>query len=417
MITSDPNFIDPTNSYLYEDPTHQEAWGLRNASKLAALTADQIENNTIGNGNDPHPEDPNDPSNPDNDPMVSAALPYIDELNMNTQTTNQRRNMILVLAYYLIGAAVYLSFAGPTGFVDPYLDEDNDSLFLAFIDALYFSSSTLTSTGFGDLHPTSEPLRLFTVFYMLAGVGVVGVIVIDSVSGILEDCVLDALGEDDLRMWAAEISAASDPNSTSHDIVDHLHEVTDAVGLTEAIETEQEILDLKELDSHENFPSLPANVRKSLSYSQPQVFSRPSFASLNLSGSNESVARSLSAAQNQSTANSKRSFFQGQRSFTGNSNVSLGPSSSQEQLYPFKNGTSLSKDTVSLTKSKEKLLRKSLSRSLSRGFSGSNLSQSLAATNTLLLDHLRKAQNMTGSQRSQSNSDLELVIQDADNLS
>jgi len=40
------------------------------------------------------------------------------------------------------------------------------------IDALYFSVVTLATVGFGDLHPTTEPAKLFTVGYILIGIGI-----------------------------------------------------------------------------------------------------------------------------------------------------------------------------------------------------------------------------------------------------
>jgi voltage-gated potassium channel len=41
------------------------------------------------------------------------------------------------------------------------------------VDALYFSVITLTTIGFGDLTPTSDGAKLFTVVYTLLGIGVV----------------------------------------------------------------------------------------------------------------------------------------------------------------------------------------------------------------------------------------------------
>lgn len=41
-------------------------------------------------------------------------------------------------------------------------------------DALYMSIITVTTIGFGEVHPLSEPGRAFTIVYILAGVGVVG---------------------------------------------------------------------------------------------------------------------------------------------------------------------------------------------------------------------------------------------------
>jgi hypothetical protein len=40
------------------------------------------------------------------------------------------------------------------------------------VEAVYFSVLTLTTVGFGDLTPTSEGTQIFTVAYVLIGVGV-----------------------------------------------------------------------------------------------------------------------------------------------------------------------------------------------------------------------------------------------------
>jgi len=40
------------------------------------------------------------------------------------------------------------------------------------IEALYFAVVTLTTVGYGDLSPTSDLVRLVTVFYILVGVGI-----------------------------------------------------------------------------------------------------------------------------------------------------------------------------------------------------------------------------------------------------
>jgi hypothetical protein len=42
-----------------------------------------------------------------------------------------------------------------------------------WIDALYFSVVTLATVGFGDLHPTTDLAKLFTVVYILTGVGII----------------------------------------------------------------------------------------------------------------------------------------------------------------------------------------------------------------------------------------------------
>lgn len=42
-----------------------------------------------------------------------------------------------------------------------------------WIDSLYFSTVALTTVGFGDLAPTSSTSKLFTVFYILSGIGLI----------------------------------------------------------------------------------------------------------------------------------------------------------------------------------------------------------------------------------------------------
>jgi hypothetical protein len=40
------------------------------------------------------------------------------------------------------------------------------------LDSLYFSVVTLATVGFGDLHPTTDLAKLFTIVYILAGLGI-----------------------------------------------------------------------------------------------------------------------------------------------------------------------------------------------------------------------------------------------------
>jgi voltage-gated potassium channel len=40
------------------------------------------------------------------------------------------------------------------------------------LEALYFSLTTLTTIGIGDLSPTSDWSRIFTILYVLVGLGV-----------------------------------------------------------------------------------------------------------------------------------------------------------------------------------------------------------------------------------------------------
>ncbi len=42
----------------------------------------------------------------------------------------------------------------------------------SWIDALYFCVITLATVGYGDLTPTTPEARLFTVFYVINGIGI-----------------------------------------------------------------------------------------------------------------------------------------------------------------------------------------------------------------------------------------------------
>ena len=42
----------------------------------------------------------------------------------------------------------------------------------SFVDSVYFSVITLATVGFGDLHPTSDAAKIFTIFYVLFGLGI-----------------------------------------------------------------------------------------------------------------------------------------------------------------------------------------------------------------------------------------------------
>lgn len=40
------------------------------------------------------------------------------------------------------------------------------------LDSLYFSVTTLTTVGLGDLTPTNDSSKIFTIIYILVGLGV-----------------------------------------------------------------------------------------------------------------------------------------------------------------------------------------------------------------------------------------------------
>jgi len=45
------------------------------------------------------------------------------------------------------------------------------------IEAMYFCVVTLATVGYGDLHPTTDLGRLFTIGYIIIGVGIIGLFI------------------------------------------------------------------------------------------------------------------------------------------------------------------------------------------------------------------------------------------------
>lgn len=47
----------------------------------------------------------------------------------------------------------------------------------SWVDSLYFSVVTLSTVGYGDLTPQSDAAKLFTVFYIIVGIGIFAALV------------------------------------------------------------------------------------------------------------------------------------------------------------------------------------------------------------------------------------------------
>lgn len=43
----------------------------------------------------------------------------------------------------------------------------------SWIDSIYFSIITLTTIGYGDFSPQTDEGKLFTIFYILVGIGII----------------------------------------------------------------------------------------------------------------------------------------------------------------------------------------------------------------------------------------------------
>lgn len=67
-----------------------------------------------------------------------------------------RRAFVVLMLMLAAGTAVYMVAEG-----------------WSLLDAAYFSVITLTTIGYGDMHPTTDFAKLFTMGYVLVGVGLV----------------------------------------------------------------------------------------------------------------------------------------------------------------------------------------------------------------------------------------------------
>lgn len=48
---------------------------------------------------------------------------------------------------------------------------------MTWLNAFYFCVITLTTIGYGDIVPTTNPGKLFTIFYVIVGVGIIATFV------------------------------------------------------------------------------------------------------------------------------------------------------------------------------------------------------------------------------------------------
>ncbi|MCA0930460.1 potassium channel family protein [Ruegeria profundi] len=57
----------------------------------------------------------------------------------------------------------------------------------SWVDALYFSATTLSTVGFGDLSPATQIGKIFTVIYVFVGVGIFIALFIQFAKALLQD--------------------------------------------------------------------------------------------------------------------------------------------------------------------------------------------------------------------------------------
>lgn len=91
----------------------------------------------------------------------------VDSETPSHRYTKRQRIRASNYVYNLLGiAAVLLLVVGTVAF--HYLEG------WSWVDAFYFSAVAGTTVGFGDLTPSTDASKLFSVLYIFAGIGIIG---------------------------------------------------------------------------------------------------------------------------------------------------------------------------------------------------------------------------------------------------
>lgn len=106
-------------------------------------------------------------------PMISLFLNTMRLLKAIVRSWDDphfRAGLVLCLVILLSGTVFYSSVEG-----------------WHWVDALYFSATTLSTVGFGDLSPATQLGKIFTVIYIFVGVGVFIALFIQFAKALLRD--------------------------------------------------------------------------------------------------------------------------------------------------------------------------------------------------------------------------------------
>jgi len=85
-----------------------------------------------------------------------GAQPMFQPLRAMLREPETRVLVVAALSVVAVGTIVYVLLEG-----------------WSVLDAVYFCVVTLATVGYGDLHPTTELGRLFTIVYIIVGVGII----------------------------------------------------------------------------------------------------------------------------------------------------------------------------------------------------------------------------------------------------
>ncbi|MEM8957931.1 MAG: potassium channel family protein [Pseudomonadota bacterium] len=102
--------------------------------------------------------------------LLLNALRLLKAIARSWNDPHFRGGLVLCLAMLLSGTVFYSSVEG-----------------WHWVDALYFSATTLSTVGFGDLSPQTQIGKVFTVLFVFAGVGVFIALFVQFAKALLRD--------------------------------------------------------------------------------------------------------------------------------------------------------------------------------------------------------------------------------------
>jgi hypothetical protein len=103
----------------------------------------------------------------DNDPTGAAPEPSSSDPKVVRTSSGKSISWDAANRAYriLVGAALFILATGTV--VYHYLED------WSWVDSFYFSAVAVTTVGFGDLTPTTDGAKLFTVAYIFAGIAII----------------------------------------------------------------------------------------------------------------------------------------------------------------------------------------------------------------------------------------------------
>jgi voltage-gated potassium channel len=93
--------------------------------------------------------------------MARRPVPLFLRALRSTLGDSQGRAVTWVLALQLFGGVLFYRF------VEHW----------SWLDCLYFAVCTLTTVGYGDLTPTTDASKIFTMVFLISGMGILGAFV------------------------------------------------------------------------------------------------------------------------------------------------------------------------------------------------------------------------------------------------